>query len=115
MPASSIRGYAWFVRPGPGFSSDPRQVPWGGTPIPGFSWQIGPGERGVRNRYGNLAYVAVTDTPLPPEVRPGWEVEPASLDTDFDTTGARLIRETGFRETAHGHICEYVFELADPA
>lgn len=114
MPESSIRGYTWFVRPGPGFSADPRLIPWGGTPEPRFAWPIGPNERGVRNQYGNLAYVAVTEQPLPPEVREGWEVEPAALDTDFDTTGARLIREAGFRETPHGHIPEYVFEIAGP-
>ena len=65
----------------------------GGTPAPRHAWPIGPEERGVHNRYGNLAYVAVTEAPLPPEVRPGWEVEPAALDTDFDTAGARLIRD----------------------
>ena len=63
MPENSLRGYTWFVRPGPGFPAGPRDVPWGGTPVPRFAWPIGPGERGVRNRYGNVAYVAVTETP----------------------------------------------------
>jgi len=62
-----------------------------------------------------LAYVAVTETPLPPEVKPGWEVEPAVLNTDFDTRGARLIRNAGFRETPLGHILECVFEVAEPS
>ena len=112
MPENTIRGHAWFVRPGPGYSPDSRDVPWGGTPVPQFAWSIGPNEAGVHNRYGNMAFVAVTERPLPPEVRPGWEVEPAALDSDFDTAGARLIRESGFRETPHGHISEYVFEIA---
>jgi len=114
MPDSSIRGYAWFVRPGPGFGFDEGELPWGGTPTPRFAWPVGPDEHGIRNRYGNLAYVAVTEAPLPPEVRPGWEVEPAALDTDFDVAGARLIREAGFHETPRGRIPEYVFEIADP-
>ncbi len=113
MPENSIRGYVWFVRPGPGFSADPRLTPWGGAPVPRFAWTVGPKERGVHNRYGNLGYVAVTEMPLPPEVRLGWEVEPAALDTDFDVAGARLIRESGFRETPHGHIPECVFEIAE--
>jgi hypothetical protein len=114
MPESSIQGYTWLVKPGPGFSPNPRDLPWGGTPIPRFAWTIGPDQRGVHNRYGNLAYIAVTETPLPPEVGSGWEVEPAALDTDFDTTVARLIREAGFRETPLGHIPEYVFEIPGP-
>jgi len=113
MPENSIRGYAWFVRPGPGFSADPRIVPWGGTPVPAHSWQVGPGEPGVRNRYGNLGYVALTEAPLPPEVREGWEVEPAEIDTDFDSVGARLIRVAGHRETPLGRLIECVFELDD--
>lgn len=112
MPENSARGFAWFVRPGPGFGPDPNDVPWGGVPIPQYAWSIGPGERGVHNTYGNLAYVALTERPLPPEIRPGWEVEPAELDTDFDTAGARLIRAAGFRETPLGRIHEYVFEVA---
>lgn len=112
MPENTVRGYAWFVRPGPNLGADDRVAPWGGTPIPQYSWSIGPGESGVRNRYDTLAFVALTERPLPPEVRPGWEVEPASLDSDFDTAGARMIREAGFRETPHGHIQECVFEIA---
>jgi hypothetical protein len=114
MPENAVRGYAWFVRRGPGFRSDPNDVPWGGTPVPRFAWPVAPGEPGVHNHYGNLSYVALTETPLPPEVKPGWEVEPAALDTDFDATGARLIREAGFRETPHGRIPECVFEVAGP-
>jgi hypothetical protein len=114
MPENSVRGYVWFVRPGPGFSADARDLPWGGTPVPRFAWPVGRDERGVRNRYGQLGYVAVTERPLPPEVRPGWEVEPAALDSDFETVGARLIREAGFRETPHGHIPECVFEITEP-
>lgn len=112
MPENSVRGFTWFVRPGPGFGADPNDVPWGGVPAPQFAWSIGPNERGVKNTYGNLAVVALTERPLPPEVKPGWEVEPARLDTDFDTAGARLIRAAGFRETPLGHVTEYVFEVA---
>jgi hypothetical protein len=112
MPENAIRGYSWLVSPGPGFSHDPREVPWGGTPIPAYSWPIGPSEPGVRNRYGNLGFVALTETPLPPEIRSGWVVEPAVLDSDFDAAGARFIREAGFRETAHGRIQEAIFEVA---
>jgi hypothetical protein len=49
---------------------------------------------------------------LPPEIRSGWVVEPAVLDSDFDAAGARFIREAGFRETAHGRIQEAIFEVA---
>lgn len=112
MPENSIRGYAWFVRPVTGIEHDRREVPWGGVPIPRFAWEIGPNEPGVHNRYNDLAFVALTETQWPPEVRSGWEVEPAAIDTDFDTAGARLIREAGFRETAHGHLLECIFEIA---
>jgi predicted HicB family RNase H-like nuclease len=56
--------------------------------------------------------VVLTDTPLPPGIRPGWQVDPAALVSDFDTASARLIRETGFRETPHGRIPECLFEIA---
>lgn len=114
MPESSIRGYAWLVRPGVGFGADPNEIPWGGLPHPRYAWPIGPGEPGVGNPYGNLAFVALTDEPLPPEIRENWVVEPAELTPDFDTAGARLIVENGFRETPLGRVKQYSFELAGP-
>jgi hypothetical protein len=115
MPDDAITGFAWFVKHTPGTAPDPQAVPWGGTPVPRFSWSIGPKEPGVHHRYGGHAFVAVTGEALPPEVRPGWEVEPAALDPDFDTAGARLIREAGYRETPLGRVTEYVFEVAGAA
>ncbi|MBX6315646.1 MAG: hypothetical protein IRY99_22440 [Isosphaeraceae bacterium] len=108
MADNEVRGYAWLIRP------DLRHTPFHTARRPEYVWPIATGEPGVQNTYGPAAFVTITDTPEPPDVDPGWAVEPARLDTDFDAPGARLIRVEGRAPSPRGEVWRCVFEVAGP-
>jgi hypothetical protein len=104
MAQNTLQGYAWFIRP------DPRHTPFGTRPT--YVWPLRAAEPGVHNRFGPAAFLVVTEAPEPPQVEAGWEVEPAQLDSDFDASGVRLIRDAGRQDTGRGTVQQYVFEVA---
>ncbi|HEX8198949.1 MAG TPA: hypothetical protein VF590_00575 [Isosphaeraceae bacterium] len=104
MAQNTLQGFAWFIRP------DPRRSPFETRPT--YVWPLATGEPGVHNTFGPSAFLVVTESPEPPRVEAGWEVEPAALDSDFDAPGVRLIRAAGGPEAATGPAREYVFEIA---
>jgi hypothetical protein len=122
---SKTRGYAWFVYPDqatPGALV--RDNPFGVDPLadestaPGVEvfWAIGETAAGIRNRAMGRSYLALTETLDPPQIGPGWIVEPARLDDGFriEQRGARWVRLTrvlGRRESMLGTIQDCEFEI----
>jgi hypothetical protein len=108
MPENAIRGFPWFIRP------ETNRYPFSRPEGPLRAWPIEAGEPGVHNGFGAAAYIVVTDRPEPPQVEAGWKVEPARLDTDFDSQGVRLIRVAATHKSLNGELQEAVFEVAGP-
>jgi len=108
MPETTrtITGYPWLVSPEdpqrPGLPDPPLDTggPPGWSGLPGnilVSRPLSEQDRGIPNRPAGRAFLVITGSPMPPEVREGWRVIPADFSSDFHVEGddIRLRRGMG--------------------
>jgi hypothetical protein len=128
--ASLTRGYAWHVYPDPGSEGalagdspfntgdtrDPGRPPL--EPPPGVAalWTVSGKMPAMANQVESRAYLVLSDSPTPPEVCPGWFVEPARLAERFELDqrggrSVRLIRVIHSDETPWGPVQECEFQV----
>jgi hypothetical protein len=111
----TLHGFAWHARRHPGVGSPgPGAHPFDGieTTYRPLCWPIGPQESGVRNGGPGPAFLVIMPTLVfgPPEVGPGWEVEPAEIDGFRTEDGrVRLVGRERHR-TRWGTVTECEFE-----
>jgi hypothetical protein len=129
--SSLVRGYAWHVYPDPasagaltldspfntGDTDGPDRPPL--EPPPGVSafWTVHGKTPDLVNQVEDRAYLVLSESPNPPEVVPGWYVEPARLTGRFelDQRGGRtvrLIRTVGRAVSSWGPVleCEFLID-----
>ncbi|HWE40299.1 MAG TPA: hypothetical protein VG406_27350 [Isosphaeraceae bacterium] len=128
--AAPVRGFAWHVYPdpagsgalagdgpfNPGESRGPGRPPLEGPPGVAAFWTVHGKVPALLNQVEDRAYLVLTEDHRPPEVGPGWFVEPARLAERFelDQRGgrtARLLRVLGTRATDLGPLQECEFQI----
>lgn len=129
--ASLVKGFAWHVYPDPATPGVlAGESPFGGqdAPSPGRSptepppdvpafWTVWRGEASeMLNQVERRAYLVLSDAPIPPDLKSGWFVEPARLESSFEIDqrgdrSVRLIRVIRSVETPSGPVQECEFQV----